>query len=280
MRKSKASHLWLIVQFLLCFLLGYAGYRVTTWCLTQQPLWTLDRTSLDTVFLPLTESSDGKYLIAMERTVKTGEARKQPALVVLDQRTGKVLHETVDTANLSEFGADDFRLRGDTLWRVHYKSPGYLELRRWRFTKKENEQVVHTWSNEEDRIISVDWAQDSRRIILQHRASYLPILYLPLNGISPPWHFAPLFRYSDLDVSWIESWEIPADDHAKPQFLGRWSPHYSRWGELGKLSDDGKLIAFPDKFSFKWNYKPRIGNQKSLKGEPLLISFASSHRVA
>jgi hypothetical protein len=85
--------------------------------------------------------------------------------------------------------------------------------------------------------------------------------------------FAVFTKDVDFSISWWESWAIPVDDNDVPRFLGRWFPHCSRWGELGTLSPDGKLIAFTDKFPHHLTFRHQIGEQKTLKGEALLDVF-------
>ena len=68
------------------------------------------------------------------------------------------------------------------------------------------------------------------------------------------------------------------DDNDVPHFLGRWFPHWSRWGEFGTPSPDGKLIAFTDTFPHKLSYRHQIGEQKALKGEALLDVFSQEAR--
>lgn len=238
--------------------------------LLPKPLWTKDRSAFDTSFWPLTEDQEGKYLVVRESSVQPGPVLKQTTLAVLDQRTGKTLYETPAEFGEIDEECDAPRIVGDNIWRI--KRGGYSELRRWRFKTDLSEEVIHTWPGIPDSGHYFDWSQDKRRLLLQKNA----LRYEPyVIAMQPDLFMRACMAALDAKLlprltSW-ESWELPLDDNAKLKFHGRWSPHFSRWGEYGNLSADGKYIAFGD--IFNGSYRSRIGHQKTLQGEALLDVF-------
>lgn len=274
-RKPCRTHpIW---RGLFCLILGFSAWVGVSRWLQPKSLWSKLVSEQDTIFWPLTEDENGKYLVAWESPSRPGPVlESNPVLAVLDQRTGAVLHSTPHHDQKLPISYFVPRIHQRVIWRVKdAESPteNVLELRSWHFEKDNAEKVVHRWRCPNYIYIHVDWSKNSQVLLIRYHFPPLLLMLAAEPNIMFKWLIYHAQTEGGFYASWYESWKIPESENGTATMLARWTVPWTRWQEYAELSPDGRYAAVTECLSTESNVIRKLSGQREVHGQQLLRAF-------